>query len=416
MKDFLKKNILKIIFIFLVFQPIIDCLTSISLNVFHLEITFGIIVRLGFLLFLIGYNQFIEESSKKSKWYLFAIALFTLLYIGNVILTKDTSCLFYELKNLFRYLYFPLLLINLWEIKKHHSETIPQKTIVKIYLTYILLILIPMLTHTDFVGYFEGKVGTIGWFNSTNEISAILSGLLPIVFICSNRKIINLLFFIGTSIVLFSLGSKITIVSLGITILFYLIKYFLKSNQKKKIVVTLIPICIVLVTAGILLIPKTSFYKNIQIHLDFLGVEHITDVLQDEKLFDHFIFSSRLTFLKNTRQAYQNSNFSSKLLGIGFIENYGTDEVNLKTIEMDIFDIFYRIGIVGSILYILPVIWVSTSENKKKNDINQKVSIGIFLFIGLVAGHVLTSPAVSIYLAILMLEFIQGGEPCKQQL
>ena len=31
-----------------------------------------------------------------------------------------------------------------------------------------------------------------------------------------------------------------------------------------------------------------------------------------------------------------------QLFGIGYIENYGTDDVNLKMVERDYFDIFYR--------------------------------------------------------------------------
>ena len=156
------------------------------------------------------------------------------------------------------------------------------------------------------------------------------------------------------------------------------------------------------------------FYKNIQIHLDFLGVSNIFDILKDEELIDHFIFSSRLTFLENTRNSYLDSSVSEKFFGIGFIERYGTDELSLKTIEMDIFDIFYRSGIVGFILYLIPVYFV-LSKRRKRIGLKTKLSISIFIFISILAGHVLTSPAVSIYLVILILGLVKEDGVCKQE-
>ena len=414
MIKFVDNNLDKIIKIFLVLQPVIDCLTAFSMNFLKLDITFGVIVRILFLFLLTCYTFFNKNIPKKSKIYFCTLGLYFIFFIGNIFLLKDFSSIFYEFKNLIRCFYFPILLINLYEINKVKKLEIGSSLIRKIFYIYIALIIIPILTNTDFTGYFEGKVGSIGWFQSTNEISAILSSLLPFVLIKDKYKLMDIIGIILTVIVLFSLGSKVTIVFLGVTLVFALIYYFKNSKNKKKIAMIFSPIIVIGVILSCIFVPKTNFYKNIQIHLDFLGVSNIFDILKDEELIDHFIFSSRLTFLENTRNSYLESSVSERFLGIGFIEKYGTDEVSLKTIEMDIFDIFYRSGVIGFILYLLPVCFI-LSNNRKKWSLISVLSVSIFMFISILAGHVLTSPAVSIYLVILILGLVKEDEVCKQE-
>jgi len=413
MRNYIDSNLDKIIRIFLILQPVIDCLTAFSMNFLKLDVTFGVIVRILFLFLLTCYNFFNNKTSKKSKLYFIMLGIYFVLFVSNIFIVKDMSSIFYEFKNLIRCFYFPILLINLYEIDKHKKLDVNNSLIRKIYFIYIALIIIPILTNTDFTGYFEGKVGSIGWFQSTNEISAILSGLLPFILIKSKYKIVDIISVILTCVVLFALGSKVTIVFLGVTLIFALIHYFNNSKNKKKIIILFVPFLTIASVCLFLLVPKTNFYKNIQIHLDFLGVSNIFDILKSEQLIDHFIFSSRLTFLKNTRTSYLDSNLSEKFLGVGFIERYATDEVSLKTIEMDIFDIFYRSGIVGFILYLIPV-YIVLSDKRYKSSIKVNLSVGIFIFISLLAGHVLTSPAVSIYLVFLILGLVKEDEVCKQ--
>lgn len=405
MKSFLKENISKIILIFLIIQPVIDCLTTISMNVFNLEITFGMIIRMIFLVFLYVYNFIITKPSKKNIILSSLTALYIILFATNIFLTKDISVLFYELKNLARYLYFPCLLWNLYELKKKEKIEIEEKKLNLTYLIYLILILIPMLTNTDFSGYTQGKIGTIGWFSSTNEIGAILSGLLPYLLLGQPLKKFIPIFLI-TTIVFFSLGSKITCLTLIIVLLIYIIKQILKSKNRKKVIGVLLPTGMVALIISFILLPKTAFYKNIETHLNFLGVDSIIDIVKDKKLIDHFIFSSRLTFLDNTWENYKKSRLPTKLIGIGFIENYATDEVNLKTIEMDIFDIFFRTGLLGTALILSPIVLI-LKEEKYKSTTKKTTSIFLFVSISTLAGHVLISPAVAIYPVLIFLNYIK---------
>ena len=97
-----------------------------------------------------------------------------------------------------------------------------------------------------------------------------------------------------------------------------------------------------------------------------------------------------------------NSSIPEKIFGIGYIENYGTDSVSTKTIEIDYFEVFYRNGIVGFIIFwymIIRIIKYSILEIKEKNLLNleYKISYLLILLLGLFSGHIFVTPAVSIF-------------------
>ena len=67
-----------------------------------------------------------------------------------------------------------ILFLNIKDIK------IDNKILVMTMFIYIILIFIAVVTNTGFNSYDIAKKGSLGWFNSTNEISGIISILLPI--------------------------------------------------------------------------------------------------------------------------------------------------------------------------------------------------------------------------------------------
>ena len=417
--DFLDKNKTNILLIYLFSQPFLDLVTSICLNILNINLTVGIVVRVLFLIFLAFMFIFNSKSETKKKkfLYLIIISLYLIIFFTQILLLKGTDVLFYELSNTIRCFYFPILLILLIDYLEKEKIEIKEKVWHYLFMIYIILISIPTITNTGFNGYTQGKIGNIGWFNSSNEISAIISLLLPLFMnslkTIKNKLILVIELFI-TLYVIFNLGSKIVILSLGIIILYYGYKYIRKliSNKEKKkigLLTTCLVICLVVAS---IFVPRTNFYKNIKIHLDFLEVDNAVEVFTNPKVFDHFIFSSRLTFLENTYSNYMNSNLSEKILGIGYIENYGTDNVSLKMIEMDPFDILFRHGILGFIIYFIPFICalIEIKDKFKMNKEKSKVVLIMSVIIGIIlmclSGHVLTSPAVSIYLSVVMMLLI----------
>lgn len=412
----IEKNIKNIILIFLYLQPILDLTAGITQNILKINITASSIIRLVFLFFCIYYTLILDKTKEKKKNILLTtiITIYTIIFSLITIKYKSTNALSYELKNTINTFYLPIILITLKNIFKQYNIKINIKNIIYIYMTYIILILIPNITKTGFQSYAIAKEGSSGWFTSANATGNILSILLPIIvlYLIKIKNITKTLIITTTTLYVFlSMGTKVPILSLIIcllaTILYYIIKW-IKNKEKTKILITTIT-TVIITTTSILIIPKTTFYKNIQIHKEYLGFKNYTEILTNYEILDHFIFSQRLTFLKNTNKNYIKSNIPQKIFGIGYIENYGTDKVSTKTIEIDYAEIFYRNGIIGFIIFfsiLIPNI-INNLKNKEKSITNTelKTSIILILLLSLFSGHILVTPAVSIFVAIIL----QGG-------
>lgn len=413
---FIEKNIKKIISIFFIMQPILDVIAAIMLNCLHIEFTLSSIIRFLFIGFCIYYIFFINKK-KKYVIYFSSIIIYILIFSLVMLFNKDISVLFYELKNTINAFYFPIVFISLYNMYKQYKFNVDIKNILYLYLIYCLFILIPNITHTAFMSYSISKVGNAGWFLSANSVGNILSILFPFIlyYILTVKKnyCFKLFIVISSLFIFLSLGTKTPLLSFLICIIATFVYYFVlwvKNKNYKYIFVSSIS-SIILIFISFIFIPKTSFYKNIQIHKDYLGINNYIEVLSDYKLLDHFIFSQRLTFLNNTSSYYKGVNVSQKLFGVGFIENYGTDLVSTKTIEMDYFDILFRNGFIGFCLFFsaFPIVYAKRYKGKNKL-LNLEISVSTILIFTLAffTGHILVSPSVSIFVSLILIIY-QGG-------
>ncbi len=404
MKKYLDKNISFILLIFLYIQPIIDIITSLCINYLHINFTFGMIIRFIFLLFILLFYLFIrKDNSKYKKIYLFSVLLFIVLFAIITIIFKDINALSYELTNIIKVFYFVILLsiIDKKDIRFKVSD------LVKVACIYLILIAIPNIFNISLNSYTQGKVGSVGVFNSGNEISAILSILTPflIYYLFNNNKLLyKIIIIILMGYTYFKIGSKIIIISLILSMFINLYLYFKNKKISKKNILV-ISVCLILfILIGIYILPKTNFYYNLKIHLEFLNINNFNDIFTFNFI-NRFIFSDRLSYLIDVNNIYFNSSFIEKLFGIGFIHNYMMDSLSLKLIEMDLFDIFYNIGIIGFIVYLFPiVINIKDVFKVKNNDIMLliKFSIVLGVLISILVGHTLLAPGVSIYLVYLI--------------
>ena len=324
----------------------------------------------------------------------------------NTITQKGIESIWYELQNTFKCFYFPIMFICIYNCYKKNKKDI-SKMLSNLFVVYLLFILIPNVLNLGFGSYEITKKGSIGWFYTANEVGAIISILMPFYLSEIINKKNKPIIFLSIIIIFYTLttmGTKGPLLSFGIILIYYFIKYYKKiiKEKKYKTLGIMTTSFIIVILALIMIIPKTTFYKNIIIHLDFLKVEKISD-FKNPKIIDHFIFSQRLTFLNNTVKIYNKSPISSKLLGIGYIDNYGTDQVSMKMIEMDYFDILFRQGIIG-IVIIFGGIVMMINKKKRTKKINDVYLLSLFLSIilALLTGHVITSPSVSIYVALII--------------
>lgn len=410
MNTWIKKNFNTLLVIFLLLQPILDLITGLGLHIWEVNITFGIIIRILFLLFLVYSVLFIYK--KKETYPFYGILLcYGLFYVLGIILFKNGTGFFSEIRGLCRAFYFPALLISLYSIKEEIN--ISKMALMVILITYLVGILVPNCLNIGFKSYEITKAGTLGFFNSANEISGIISILTPIMvlILVSTKKIIPSLIIIGLYlVVILTIGTKTPLISLGITIFFAYLWFVTKEIKKKsykKILLSFL-VLVVATTGIIIVLPKTNFYKNIKTHLDYLKVDNVVDVFQNKELIDHFIFSQRLTFLENRQLDYYQSNTYQKLFGIGYLN--GTETA--KAIEMDYFDIYYSHGIIGFIIYfgIYGYFFYLIMKKRKKVDFSMYmiyVSILLSIILSFITGHIITAPAVSILVVIILLMLVK---------
>ena len=405
MDKFIKNNINKIVAVFLILQPFLDVITGICIHTLKINFTIGIIVRVLFLLFISFIVLFIFKKKKIIIPYLI-IGLYFIFYIIGTILYKDSNYIF-EIQNLVKVFYFPLLFVSLYSIKDYIR--ISNMTLFTVIFLYLILLFIPTLLGVGYKSYEITKAGTLGFFNSANEISGIISMLTPIMFIIfyESKKIIPItLLIIMYLMVILMIGTKTPLLSLLITIgisILYLWRYLIKTKQIKYIVISVL--LILFLSFGLVLVfPKTNFYKNIRTHLDYLKLDNITDVFKDEKLVDHFIFSSRIKFLKNKSKIYNNSNTYQKLFGIGYINN----NKETKMIEMDYFDVFFSHGIIGFLIFLSIFIYmislIFTNKNKYSyQSLMKYTSLFFIILLAFLTGHILIAPSVSLLSIIIIM-------------
>lgn len=405
MDKFIKNNINKIVAVFLILQPFLDVITGICIHTLKINFTIGIIVRVLFLLFISFIVLFIFKKKKIIIPYLI-IGLYFIFYIIGTILYKDSNYIF-EIQNLVKVFYFPLLFVSLYSIKDYIR--ISNMTLFTVIFLYLILLFVPTLLGVGYKSYEITKAGTLGFFNSANEISGIISMLTPIMFIIfyESKKIIPItLLIIMYLMVILMIGTKTPLLSLLITIgisILYLWRYLIKTKQIKYIVISVL--LILFLSFGLVLVfPKTNFYKNIRTHLDYLKLDNITDVFKDEKLVDHFIFSSRIKFLKNKSKIYNNSNTYQKLFGIGYINN----NKETKMIEMDYFDVFFSHGIIGFLIFLSIFIYmislIFTNKNKYSyQSLMKYTSLFFIILLAFLTGHILIAPSVSLLSIIIIM-------------
>lgn len=396
----------KFLKIFLFMQPFLDVLAAVLIynNVDNFVTS---LIRLVFMGLMVLYLYFGEyENKKKTLIYVSTLIMTIIIHTLIMVFDKDMSVFMYEFKNTISTYYFVFLLISLGVIYKDNK--ISKKELMYLWIIYVLLTFIPNVLGIGFKSYSHSKTGMTGWFYSANVVGSILVIILPII-LSEIKKLPKLLIVILGAMALysiFSLGTKTPVLGLGIilfvNLLYYIYKLF--KSKKKKSIIIIFSSLILLCGVSVYVIPKTSFYENLKIHYNFLKKNDVK--IFSKEFLDHFVFSQRLSMEERTRHNYNKSHIQEKIFGIGYIENYSTDSVNLKIVEMDYFDIFYREGIVGFILFFIPVIYMMVMFFKNNSinfiSVNMFISILLIMLLALFQGHIFITPAISIFVALIL--------------
>ena len=381
----------KFIYIFLLLSPVLDALTALFVKNTNFPISIGTIIRGLLLLFVIIYIK----NNTNSKKILLIFVLYILLAIIYYLGLKDINIV-NEVVNLFKIFYLPIMMLF---FSKYNNEKIDDKLIVKIYLLYLNLIIIPYLFgfSNSLSESYSNKNGEFGLFFGGNELSAIIIGLgLIVLEYVNNSKnyILKIVVFIELFVSVVLIGTKTVYVGMFIIILYMLFKFLYHSRiydvekYKKKMLLILLFFTIGL----IVILPKTPLMSNIKTTLDYYKVNEVKDLL-NIKTIDNVIFSRRLSNANKIIDPYFNTGINTLIYGIS-----RTKLESINVIEIDILDIFFTIGFFGIIIYILMCLYTT-----KFNYLNNKYNFckTMFILISIFSGHVLIQPMVSIYIALL---------------
>lgn len=377
----MNKIIEKVLLIFLLIQPFLDVVATTNYSILN------IIVRGLFILLIVIYLLF----NKKNIAILISTLVSGLILFGiNIYFNLGIVT---SISNVMKLYYLPITILFFVNIK----NSIDNKIITYVLFIYLILFLSSYIFGFGYNNYklSDGKQGFRGIFNSINEISAIIIGLLPLALNYLKNKsnyIISIMLIVFTFLVALLTGTKVLMIGLFIIIIFIYIKSAIKVFKNMSTIKKIISIIVIsiIILGGIYLLTYTRFYKNMLVQQKFFKSYNILSI----DFINKVLFNNRLTFLKDNFLFYKSQKLINIIFGIGYSNQ------SIKLVEIDIFDILFRFGIFGLIGFIVPIIYI---VKKIKLDKISLFSIILLILISLTSGHVLLSPNVSIYFGYIIL-------------
>ena len=411
----------KLVYFIFLLLPFIDLTSAITTRFTNLSISIGAILKGLLLVFLVIYTLFFTKSKYKKISMIFIIL--TIMFSLSYLLTKpifwDFGIIFSEINYLVKFLFFPIsffAFLCLFDDTNFDKKSI-EKLMLYTIIAYSALLILPILTGTSFNTYENGLYGMVGWFYAANEISTILVLLFPFSYLLiSDKRKYLFLGILPILLVISYVGTKVTLFGLIISGFIVLVISYLHN---KKILKNPFISCL-LIFIVILVINFGSYtIKNFFTVLDTPSqTEEIYECVDCEELpgdslltkikkYGLRLLSQRNYFLQNTNEIYvENFNNETFLLGLGFNDNEEINNSNVtKLIEMDILDIFYHLGVIAVILFLIPFLFLIYLLIKDKFKLTKErvfyiLMILMSLGISTIAGHVYMAPAVSIYVVI----------------
>ncbi|MFB5253183.1 O-antigen ligase family protein [Bacillus mycoides] len=403
---------------FIILQPVLDLLTSLSIELLKVSATVGIMVR--FLIMAMGGIYILIQAKEREnrKFLIYLVLLGAILGIGfiNNKLIKSPIVIAEEVKFIGKALYIYIMLGSYILALKSLKKTVNISDKVRNNIVYSTLIInaimvISITTSTDFGSYEWMKVGSRGWFYAGNELGSILAIIFPIVVLYSIQKtksVKHVLYWIPSLLMIYSLiqvGTKVGMGSIGATLaaaigIIVLQLLFDRKNPNKKSLAINALIAFVLLAGVVGTFKKTPLAQNMGIHNNYLSEQNVAQQGQKEKEIkekikkeeqqqhkvekpeekakieaevkkelekeqkkenqDNLIFSGRQVYEERHKQFFKEAPMSQKLFGMGYAGNFKYNEQKQpdpKLIEMDFHDWFYDFGIIGFALMMIPFIY-----------------------------------------------------------
>lgn len=427
---------------FVILQPLLDMITSISVRFISFPLTIGMVFRILFVA-LIGIYLLVFFKNKTKK-YLLGLYIIICIYGGfnifNNALQFGKMTVLENCKMFFKMYYFIFVLLFFYALFKDYGFYIKNKILTIVFLEYTASIFISAITNTSFVTYNYAK-GYCGWFYAGNEVGAIISILSIVSLIYSvNSKNYILKIAVGflTAFSAVYVGTKVPFLACLGAIVTLLLFFAVKGIIKKDKISTknclylfsflLITILLFEMNSPVKINNSTMTNEHYETHVterlenkdkdkekDIIINDPTINEIYNSKAFivANWILSDRLISISPAIVSYIKSSALQKCLGMGYIFKTFTGETYDLLIEMDFIALLINHGIVGLILYLIPIFYLAIqcikkffSNIKRFFDMEEETayiySIIIAIGCAFLAGHVLTAPSVSIYFAIII--------------
>lgn len=448
------KKILVLLLAFIAMQPIIDVLTTASIFMVNTSLTVGVLIRAAYMVAMLLLLLWVSKRSRISRLftiYLIGLAVVIGINIAVNFTVKDPYYLFQELKFFNKVIYFHIVLLGLtivYRELKDRDFDISGKTTKYFWISGLIIgivFVVAQITGTSLSNYSHTKVGFTGWFYAGNEIGAIMAIVLPIMALYGTQKTDSWkkpwawIPFLLLSLGMLALGTKVGyggILIVLLSVLFgSLIMRFIMKQKTANITSNLI-VSAILTVLLIVVTPMTPVFGNMFAHITSLGIDFKDPVerpgeelplegepgyvepveepdITNEQV-QNLIFSSREKYKEVMNDDFFSSPIGQQLFGMGFAGNYEVPEPGKtpKMIEMDFHDWFYSFGWIGFLYLIAPFVYFAGKylihfvRHIKTHFTYFYVLYGVAFLLGTgiayTAGHVLTAPAVSIYLAAIL--------------
>lgn len=442
-----------ILLIYILIQPVLDFLTGWQTRLMpHFALTVGVVVRaimLVVILFFI-YLSIQQHSSPIDHYVKIYFILLTCVLLINLIvnkLNKPVFATFTEIASLFKSVHYLIILIGFYYVFCNLTKNQIQRFLPRIVYWSVMIISLVMLlaavTKTNFSTYPQGKLGQTGWFNSGNELGAILAITFPLVILHAfqiSQKTSRYWSWLGVALAAVSIimvGTKSCFYGMIIGLVFAFIYQFVfyrrkADTSKVKHNLTFSCMLLCLITIGIVgTYPLSPVRNNSVIQAKIIKENQINKLKllhrkKNHKKLDHYekfllknqelgnpllakLLSGRTNYFVFNSQNFKKAPLSQKLFGMGYGSNY---RKHPRTVEMDWFDLFFQFGIIGFVVIIFPLLVAMLylifeffryfTNNLVQDNLLYYVAVAIGIFMSLLAGHVLNAPAVSIYFSMIL--------------
>lgn len=400
----------KLIFIFLIIQPIIDLVTSLTTKYNDSVVSIGALSRTFIMGCLFIYIFQYLLRNKRSILWMFICSFASIAFMLMItFLFKEPFILYEELNFALKTSYYIVMIytvIILIDKQMINKSLIFQATTVIAFIIGISYWL-AILSGTSINSYTYGESGYSGWFYSANELSVIVIILLglTIVQLSYQKTLSSWIAFIFILSMLPMIGTKTAFYGGMLIIFLYVVYLLVKFNMqlfKQQGHLLFIGIIIFFIC----LTPFSPIFSNTE-QLDMRIKQEHRQIVENTEVHDSSLMtkllSSRNIYLQVVKDDFMHAQALRKAFGLGYAGDYTTDP---KLIEMDFFDLFFSYGIIGTLFLLIPFLYLLRKIIIYPIYLEKVIllfTLSLCFGISFLAGHVILAPSVMTYMAILYL-------------